>query len=33
MGKPTVTSPIVRLITPIQTPGKGFMSFQSGVPR
>ena len=25
MGKPTVTSPIVRLITPTQTPGKGFM--------
>jgi hypothetical protein len=29
MGKPTVTSPIVRLITPTQTPGKGFMSFKA----
>lgn len=29
MGRPTVTSPIVRLITPTATPGKGFMSFKA----
>lgn len=29
MGRQTVTSPIVRLITPTTTPGKGFMSFKA----